>query len=105
MTAPFRGFEPYDEGAADSFHGRSEETARLARLCSGESRVIVLSGAAGAGKTSLLRAGLIPALIRRGGRAVLVGSYRRPSSRWKFCTMACSRSENAFADRSLKRKR
>ena len=48
-----RGFLPFDEGSADAFHGRAEEIARLARLCSGEARVVALSGVSGVGKTSL----------------------------------------------------
>jgi HEAT repeat protein len=71
----FRGFTPYDEGAVDSFHGRGDEVARLVRLLSGEARVVVLAGPVGVGKTSLLRAGLAPALARKGAQVVAVGAY------------------------------
>jgi HEAT repeat protein len=71
----FRGFLPYDEGAGDAFHGRADEVARLVRLLSGEARVVVLAGPTGVGKTSLLRAGLTPALARRGAQVVAVGAY------------------------------
>jgi predicted ATPase len=71
----FRGFSPYDEGAGDSFHGRVDEIARVARLLGGEARVVVLAGPSGIGKTSLLRAGLAPALARRGAQVVTVGGY------------------------------
>src|SRR5215471_6695823 len=70
-----RGFQPYDEGSADAFHGRTEEIARLVRMCSGEARVVALSGPCGVGKTSLLRAGLVPALGRKGVVAVVIGAY------------------------------
>src|SRR5215471_16372029 len=70
-----RGFLPYDEGSADAFHGRTEEVARIARLCSGETRVIALSGPCGVGKTSVLRAGLVPALARRSVVSVVIGTY------------------------------
>jgi HEAT repeat protein/predicted ATPase len=71
----FRGFLPYDEGAGEAFHGRADEVARLMRLLAGEARVVVLSGPSGVGKTSLLRAGLIPALNRRGAQVVMIGAY------------------------------
>jgi HEAT repeat protein len=71
----FRGFLPYDEGAGEAFHGRADEVARLMRLLAGEARVVVLSGPSGVGKTSLLRAGLIPALSRRGAQVVMIGAY------------------------------
>jgi HEAT repeat protein len=66
---------PYDEGAGEQFHGRADEVARLARLLGGEARVVVLTGASGIGKTSLLRAGLAPALGRKGSQVITVGSY------------------------------
>jgi HEAT repeat protein len=72
---PFRGFTAFDEGSSDAFHGRTEDVARLARLLTGEARVIALSGPCGVGKTSVLRAGLIPALGRRGVVAVAIGAY------------------------------
>jgi HEAT repeat protein len=71
----FRGFLPYDEGAGESFHGRADEVARVVRLLSGEARGVVLAGPSGVGKTSLLRAGLAPALNRRGAQVVIVGAY------------------------------
>ena len=71
----FRGFSPYDEGSVESFHGRADEVARLVRLLSGEARVVVLAGPVGIGKTSLLRAGLAPALNRKGAQVVVVGAY------------------------------
>ena len=71
----FRGFLPYDEGAGESFAGRTDEIARVMRLVGGEARVVVLAGPSGIGKTSLLRAGLAPALGRRGAQVVTVGGY------------------------------
>jgi HEAT repeat protein len=71
----FRGFTPFDEGAGEAFHGRADETARMVRLLGGEARTVVLSGPSGVGKTSLLRAGLAPALARLGIQVVTVGAY------------------------------
>src|SRR6185369_9090376 len=72
----FGAFVPFDERSAETFFGRTEETALLDQLLAGEARVVTFMGASGVGKTSLLRAGLTPALARRGVAAVTLGSYR-----------------------------
>jgi len=72
----FGAFVPFDERGAEAFFGRTEETALLDQLLAGEARVVTFMGASGVGKTSLLRAGLTPALARRGVAAVTLGSYR-----------------------------
>jgi HEAT repeat protein len=72
----FGAFVPFDERSAETFFGRNEETALLDQLLAGEARVVTFMGASGVGKTSLLRAGLTPALARRGVATVTLGSYR-----------------------------
>jgi HEAT repeat protein len=72
----FGAFVPFDERGAETFFGRGDETALLDQLLAGEARVVTFMGATGVGKTSLLRAGLTPALARRGVAAVTLGSYR-----------------------------
>ena len=63
---PFKGLQYFDEADADLFFGREQAVARLvARLRAGHT-VTVVVGASGSGKSSLLRAGLIPALRRAG---------------------------------------
>ena len=62
---PYRGLLPFEEKDADIFYGRERLTAELAvkvagRVSSGG--LIVVTGASGAGKSSLLRAGLLPGL-------------------------------------------
>ena len=75
-AGPFRGFLAYDEAAAETFFGREAETARLIQLVLGEgTRTVALAGEAGVGKTSLLRAGLIPAVQKKGGLAIYLGAY------------------------------
>lgn len=75
-SGPFRGFVAFDEASADTFYGREPETTRLANLVLGEgARTVALSGEAGVGKTSLLRAGLIPAVQKRGGLAIYLCDY------------------------------
>ncbi len=62
--APYRGLRPFEEADADDFFGRDAETQRaIERLKAG--RFLAVVGASGSGKSSLARAGIIPAL--RGG--------------------------------------
>ena len=72
----FGAFVPYDERSAETFFGRQDEIALLDQLLAGEARVIAFTAASGVGKTSVLRAGLTPALSRRGVAAVTLGNYR-----------------------------
>jgi WD40 repeat protein/transcriptional regulator with XRE-family HTH domain len=64
---PYRGLAPYDLPDARWFFGRERATATLvARLADrvGRGGPLVVVGDSGAGKSSLLRAGLLPALAR-----------------------------------------
>jgi len=73
---PFRGLTPFDESSASLFFGRAEETKKLVSLVTREgARVTALCGEAGAGKTSLVRAGLFPLLAARGVSCVYLGAY------------------------------
>ena len=66
--APFRGLRAFEEADAGHFFGREALTARLAGHLRDHSFLAVV-GASGSGKSSLVRAGLIPAL-RSGERLV-----------------------------------
>ena len=59
--SPFVGPRPFDTADEPAFHGRTREAAALAGLWR-DRRLTVLHGPAGVGKTSLLRAGVLPAL-------------------------------------------
>jgi predicted negative regulator of RcsB-dependent stress response len=87
--APYRGLDPLEAEDAGVFFGRDapiiEATDRLRGLkAAAPPRLLVLLGASGAGKSSFLRAGLLPRLARddrnfialapiRPGRAALTG--------------------------------
>ncbi len=72
----FGALTPFDERAADELFGRADEVALLDRLLSGDARLVVFTGPSGVGKTSVLRAGLVPALARRGVAALVLGAYQ-----------------------------
>lgn len=64
-AAPFRGLACYEVEHADLFYGREDMVAELVALVSrrhAQGRPTVVVGPSGSGKSSLLRAGLIPAL-------------------------------------------
>jgi WD40 repeat protein len=69
--APWLGLRSYDEAARGYFYGREREVQELYQsVC--EHRLSVLFGRSGLGKTSLLRAGLLPRLRAEGRRGVLI---------------------------------
>jgi WD40 repeat protein len=63
-VCPYRGLTPFDEGDAEFFFGRDAEVQRLLEQLK-TTRFLAVLGASGSGKSSVVRAGLIPAL--RGG--------------------------------------
>ncbi len=73
-ACPWIGLEAFTEGKALFFRGRVDEIRRLAALIQKEN-FIALVGFSGVGKSSLLRAGLVPELRKRsvpgGGRPLL----------------------------------
>ena len=67
---PWKGLAPYGDRDADTFFGRDADIAAcLARL--EQSPLLVVTGPSGSGKSSLVQAGLVPAL-RASGRDVEV---------------------------------
>ncbi|WP_433204978.1 hypothetical protein ACQP1G_17115 [Nocardia sp. CA-107356] len=74
-TCPFPGAAPYSTQGAAGFMGRETAVRHLAQLvleaetASRSKRIVALTGASGVGKTSLLQAGLVPALESRQPRS------------------------------------
>ena len=63
-VSPFKGLEYFDEADVDLFFGREKLIAKLAGQLREHRFLAVVVGASGSGKSSLVRAGLVPALRR-----------------------------------------
>jgi WD40 repeat protein len=79
---PFMGLKYFDEDQANLFFGREELTAKLVSHLR-EDHFLALVGASGSGKSSVIRAGLVPALRR--GEPIAKGVNPPPgSSNWSI---------------------
>lgn len=72
---PYRGLEFFDEAHAEYFFGREDLTIQLIKTIT-DHPFVVVTGASGSGKTSLVRAGLIAQLRQ--------GKKRPGSEHWKI---------------------
>src|SRR5262249_33675916 len=80
VARPYRGLLSFREKHARTFFGRQAEideaVSKLSALSAGKKpRFLVVTGASGTGKSSLVLAGVVPAL------------KRRDEARWKVLTM------------------
>ena len=71
VAPPFKGLESFQAEDVDIFFGLEEDTNELCRLVQ-ERAFLAVVGASGSGKSSLVRAGLIPALTTESWRRVIV---------------------------------
>src|SRR5208282_3176212 len=67
VTTPYLGPRPFEEKDAAVFYGRERESSDLCSLVIAHQEIL-LYAQSGAGKTSLLNAGLIPLLRKKGFR-------------------------------------
>jgi hypothetical protein len=85
--APFPGLLAFREEDAAVYFGRDDDIRRLierleARRNQGGAKLIALLGSSGSGKSSLLRAGVIPRLKRPAGTGSSSRRCGRASTRW-----------------------
>jgi hypothetical protein len=73
LNNPYPGLRPFEQEDSDFFFGRETHTEELLRRLS-SSRFVAVVGTSGSGKSSLVRAGLIPALY---GDLLAAGSHWR----------------------------
>ena len=78
VSCPFIGLRPFDEADATWFFGRDEQVDELLRRLAG-TRFLAVIGTSGCGKSSLVRAGLVPSLKR--------GYLSDAGTRWKVAVM------------------
>ncbi|AZK93108.1 MULTISPECIES: nSTAND1 domain-containing NTPase [Streptomyces] len=80
--APYRGLARFEPADRALFFGREELLDRMVELVAAH-RVVILAGASGSGKSSLLRAGLVPRLQEPGNTPVSCAGIRllAPGSR------------------------
>ncbi len=64
ISNPFKGLRPFGTDDAANFFGRDALVAELLRTLGNDQRLVALVGASGSGKSSSVRAGLIPALAK-----------------------------------------
>jgi WD40 repeat protein len=80
QRCPYQGLAPFTAENSDLFFGRARATRalieRLGRRLDGPGAILMVTGASGVGKSSLLRAGVLPALAN--GMLPVAGSTRWP---------------------------
>ncbi|CAN7551148.1 adenylate/guanylate cyclase domain-containing protein [Mesorhizobium amorphae] len=93
VSSPFRGLDVFEFENADLFFGRSRAiaacTERLQQLAASGKAFLLVYGMSGSGKSSLLRAGLLPSITRPGWVAGI--------SLWRRCLIRPSEGPDAVA--------
>lgn len=75
IKCPYPGMEPFKEGDAQFFYGRDKEIKKAQDTLSNQNFLFVI-GPSGSGKSSLVFAGIVPALKKKQPEYVLVKSLR-----------------------------
>ena len=78
IRSPYPGLRPFEPSESDLFFGRDDQIDEML-ACLETARFLAVVGASGCGKSSLVRAGLLP--------AVAGGFLMVPVSHWRFAVM------------------
>jgi formylglycine-generating enzyme required for sulfatase activity len=76
-SRPYKFLDYFEENDVDIFFGRIQENTDVIKRILAH-KVTVLYGASGTGKTSLLKAGIIPTLISEGYQSIYVRALQNP---------------------------
>ncbi len=91
--SPFRGLDVFEYEHADLFHGRAKAIAttkdRLQQQAASGTAFLLIYGMSGSGKSSLARAGLLPAIIRPDAVSGI--------DAWRFCVFRPSAGTDPIA--------
>lgn len=108
---PFPGLRPFGYDDREYFFGREDQVYALYRLLD-HSRFIAVIGSSGSGKSSLVRAGLLPLIKEesegeggRDWRSITFTPADAPISRLADALMALAPEEEAGDDRGIRRER
>ncbi len=99
---PYKGLDSFDEADTDLFFGRETLVGELSSRVD-KSRTVFITGASGSGKSSLVRAGLIPSLKKSAkSRAWRYAAMRPGREPFKALAAALSRLKMDVGDYFLK---
>jgi energy-coupling factor transporter ATP-binding protein EcfA2 len=98
--SPYLGLAVFEPGDADRFFGRAEAIEELVTRVT-DSRFVIVFGASGSGKSSLLRAGLVARWAGDGGRFLVVTPGQRPLLTYQAALAALPEGAGAAKDELL----
>lgn len=82
VIRPYRGLRPFTPQDRRFYFGREQETARMLDVLRGGERLLTVVGASGSGKSSLVMAGIVPAVVDGAlGRGPFQVRIMRPGAR------------------------
>ena len=82
FESPYPGLRPFEFGEAPLFHGRATHIAGMLQILQ-KNHFLAVVGSSGCGKSSLVRAGLLPAMSR--------GYLGKRTAEWRFVIMTPGR--------------